>query len=290
MRHKTDIDDIATPIEQELEGVRVAPSLKLSLLVFLGYLAIIVVAGRLVADGAKFSDVAASAANTRNLIVFPVACASIYLTIVTSVLGWWRPAILEPRRRAALPRWMWAIPILAVVMTLADVARSENRGDFTTTHWMWLGIGLALVGYSEELMTRGLLLTGMRSAWVEKRVLIGTTLLFAVMHGLNALGGQDVATTIKQVMGVIPLAIMFYLVRRVTGSLVWSMVVHAMTDFSLIVFAGTTAQMNDFVSDGRRPYGVGVPLLLAVVALIKQRDLLFRGNADLPDDAVADDR
>jgi hypothetical protein len=272
-----------TPIAQDLDGVRVTPSLKTALLVFAGYLLVVVAAGQLFAGDASFSDVAASAENTRDLVALPVGCAAIYLTVVATVLGWWRPAMLEPRRRVALPRWLWVVPVLAIVAPLADVARSEHRGDFTTSHWWWLIVAMALVGYSEELMTRGLLLTGMRAEWIEKRVLLGTTLLFAVMHGLNAFGGQDILTTIRQILGVIPLAIMFYVVRRITGSLVWSMLVHALVDFSLIVFGGTTSTLNQLDVTGRRPYGVGIPLLIAIIGLIKYRNLFFSGNADAPD-------
>jgi membrane protease YdiL (CAAX protease family) len=274
---------VLTPIEQELDHTRIRPGVKTALLVFVGYLGIIFVAGRLFAGDLDFGDVAASAANTRDLVALPVACAAVYLTIVTSVLGWWRPAILEPRRRVMLPRWLWVIPVLAIVFPLADIARSEHRGDFTTTHWWWLGIGIALVGYSEELMTRGLLLVGMRAEWVEKRVFLVTTLLFALMHGLNLLSGQDLGTTIKQILSVIPMAILFYVVRRVTGTLVWSMVVHTLVDFSLIVFGGTTATLNQLDTSGSRPWGVGIPLLLAVIAVIVYRKRLFSGNANAPE-------
>ncbi len=267
------------PIVQDLEGVRVAPSPKVALLVFVGYLATVVVAQQLFGGDIDFGDVAANASNTRDLVALPVGCAALYLTIVTSVLGWWRPAIFEPMR-LQLGRWVWAIPVLAIVFPLADVLRSDHRGEFTSTHWWWLGIGIALVGYSEELMTRGLLLVGFRSEWREKRVFLGTTLLFALMHGLNIISGQDVGTTIKQMLGVIPMAILFYIVRRVTGSLVWSMVVHALVDFSLIVFGGTSSTLNQLDTSGSRPWGVGIPLLLAVIAVFVYRKRMFSSDLD----------
>jgi membrane protease YdiL (CAAX protease family) len=271
----------STPIAQDLEGARVPASTKTALLVFLGYLVVLFVAGRFFAGDAEYGDVAESAENTRDMVALPVACAAVYLTIVTSVLGWWRPAIFEPRRRAPLAKWLWAIPVLAIVFPIADIARSEHRGEFTTTHWWWLGIGIALVGYSEELMTRGLLLVGMRAEWVERKVFLATTLLFALMHGLNALGGQDIGTTIKQILSVIPMAILFYVVRRVTGSLVWSMVSHFLVDFSLIVFGGTSATLNQLDTSGTRPWGVGVPLLLAVIAVLVYRKTMFSGNTEI---------
>jgi hypothetical protein len=275
--------DRRTPIAQDLDGVRTQPSVRIAVFVFIGYLATIVITNLIFARDVDFSEVTASAENTRNGVVIPVACAAAYLTIVASVLGWWPPALFEPRRRVHLPLWLWSIPILAIVGFAGDIARSEHRGDFTTEHWWYLIIGFILVGYSEELMTRGLLLTGMRAEWLERRALIGTTLLFALMHGLNFAFGQDLSTTIKQMAGVIPMALLFYVVRRVTGTLIFSMLVHGMLDFSIIVFGGTSAAMNNLDSDAGAPVGAGLPLILAIVALFVHRKRFFSGNANAPD-------
>ena len=272
-----------TPIGQDLDGVRTQPGVRIAVFVFIGYVAAIVITNLISARDFDFSQVTASAENTRNGIVIPVGVAAAYLTIMASVLGWWRPALFEPRRRVHLPRWLWIIPILAIVGFAADIARSEHRGDFTTEHWWYLIIGFALVGYSEELMTRGLLLTGMRAEWLERRVLIVTTLLFALMHGLNLAFGQDLSTTIKQMVGVIPMALLFYVVRRETGTLIFSRVVHGMLDFSIIVFGGTSAAMNNLDSKAGAPVGAGIPLILAIVALIVHRKRFFSGNANAPD-------
>lgn len=272
-----------TPISQDLDGVRTQPSVRIAVFVFIGYIATIVIANLIFARDFDFTEVTKTAENTRDGILIPVGVAALYLTIMATVLGWWRPALFEPRQRVHLPRWLWVIPILAVIGFAGDIARSDNRGDFTTEHWWYLTIGFALVGYGEELMTRGLLLTGMRAEWVEKRVLIGTTLLFALMHGLNFVFGQDLSTTIKQVVGVIPMALLFYVVRRVTGTLIFSMVVHALLDFSLIVFSGTEGQLNNLDSDAGAPVGASIPLLLAIIALIVYRKRFFSGNANAPD-------
>ncbi|NCY17867.1 MAG: CPBP family intramembrane metalloprotease, partial [Actinobacteria bacterium] len=196
------------------------PSVRGALLVFLGYLTVIVIVNRIAAADFDFGDVAASADNTRDGVVIPVLASSIYLTVVTSLLGWWRPALFEPKQRPKVPTWMRAIPVLGVLVSVINIVRSEHRGDFTTTHWMWIIIGFLLVGYSEELMTRGLLVTGFRSAMPEIRVMYISALLFGVMHGLNIFFGQAVGTTIVQVIGTIPMGILFYLLRRVSGGLI----------------------------------------------------------------------
>ena len=145
---------------------------------------------------------------------------------------------------------------------------------------MWLGVGFALVGFSEELMTRGLLVTGFRAQLVEVWVAGGTAVLFGMMHGLNVFFGQDASTTVKQVLGTIPMGVLFYVCRRVTGSLVPAMVIHALVDFSLVVFGGPDATLNELDPNEGLPIGSTLAMLLALVAVVVHRKRLFRSVDD----------
>lgn len=271
-------------LNQDDEATKVEPSPKVALLVFAGYVATIVAANFLFARDIDFADVAANAANTRNGIVLPVGLASVYLTIVTSLLGWWRPALHEPRDRPPLPKWLWMFPIAVLALAIGDVARSEFLGDFEAAHWPYLVIGCALVGYSEELMTRGLLITGFRARYKELWVYLFSTLLFCLMHGLNVLFGQDVGTTIAQVAGVFPMATFLYFTRRVTGALFLSMLCHALFDFSLLVYGGPGGDLNHGADGGGTIAGF-VPFLVIVVMLIMAKR--FFAGAPSPESAAA---
>lgn len=277
---------MVTPFPQELEHVRRRPTAGTALVVFLGYLAVIIGANRRFANDIDFGAVAATEQSVRDGIVLPVGLATAYLIAVTTALGWWRPALREPRRRPSLPRWLWAIPALAFAGPALDLTRSTHLDDFSTSHLVWLAVGFALVGFSEELMTRGLLVTGLRAQLVEVWVAVGTAVLFGMMHGLNLFFGQDAATTLKQVTGTIPMGLLFYLCRRVTGSLVPAMVIHALVDFSLVVFGGPDATLNELDPNEGLPIGSTLAMLLALVAIAVHRRRLFRSIDDEPDTPV----
>lgn len=270
------------PFPQDLAGVKQRPNARGVLLVLVGYLAVIVAMNRIVASDFDFGEVGASAANTRDGVVIPVVASSIYLIVVTSMLGWWRPAMFEPAKRPKVPTWMWIIPTLGVLVSVLNIVRSEHRGEFTNAHWVWIIVGFLLVGFSEELMTRGLLVTGFRSSMSEMKVMWLTALLFGVMHGLNIFFGQAVGTTIVQVIGTIPMGVLLYMVRRVSGGLLLPMLLHGIWDISVIVFGGTSGTLNELDTTAARPATMLTAMLLSLIAVIVHRKRLFTaiGQAD----------
>ena len=273
---------MTSPFPQDLADVRRRPSVTTALVVFVGYMAVIVGANRVFAADVDFGAVAATADNVRDGVVLPVGLATLYLAVVTTALGWWRPSLREPSRRPSLPKWLWAIPVLAFAGPALDLTRSTHIDDFSTAHLVWMAVGFALVGFSEELMTRGLLVTGLRSRLVEAWVAIGTAVLFGLMHGLNVFFGQDASTTLKQVIGTIPMGLLFYMCRRVTGWLIPAMVIHALVDFSLVVFGGPDATLNQLDPNEGLPVGSTMAMLLSLVAIVVHRKRLFRSIDDAP--------
>jgi len=272
---------VATPIIQDLDGVKRKPTLWLGLLVFAGYLGVFIATNRILARDFDYGDVVKTAENTRDGVFLPVLVASAYLTIVTTALGWWRPAIFEPRRRVALPKWMWLIPFFAILCPLLDIWRSDHRGEFTNSHWFWLIAGFALVGYSEELATRGLLLVGARTKLIEEWVAVLTAALFSLMHGLNFVFGQDAKTTLLQIAGTFPMGLAFYVCRRVSGNLIVAMVFHALYDLGLVVFGGTSTALNQLDTEVKQPLGAFIAMLLALVAVLVHQKKLFKSVDDL---------
>jgi membrane protease YdiL (CAAX protease family) len=263
------------PFPQELTGVKRQPNALGAFLVFIGYIAVIVIVNRIVANDFDFGQLGASAANTRDGVVIPVFSATVYLVVVTSMLGWWRPAMFEPAKRPKVPTWMWIIPVIGVVVSVINIVRSEHRDDFTNAHWTWIIIGFLLVGFSEELMTRGLLVTGFRSSMSEMKVMWLTAVLFGVMHGLNIFFGQAVGTTIVQVLATIPMGIVLYMARRISGGLLLPIFIHAIWDISLLVLTGTSGTMNELDTGAVRPASMSSAILLSAIAWIVHRKRLF---------------
>jgi uncharacterized protein len=92
-----------------------------------------------------------------------------------------------------------------------------------------------LVGFCEEITYRGLLLTSLRSKLSDGWVCILTSVIFGLIHGSHIMLGQDISTTISQFFFAALMGFSLYMVRRVTGSLIWAMLLHGLWDVSVFM-------------------------------------------------------
>ena len=66
--------------------------------------------------------------------------AAVYLVIVTTVFGWWRPA--DAASLLAGSPWMWAIPVLLLVGAVLNLGATQwGEIDDVGTYVFWLGLG-----------------------------------------------------------------------------------------------------------------------------------------------------
>lgn len=158
---------------------------------------------------------------------------TVFLALTATLLGWWRPALFD--RERSRHRWPIFIPIvmaLALVLNLLSTDwGSYDLGFFAAS------VVLVLVGFTEEMANRGLLLVGLRSRLGEGWVWFITSALFAVMHLTNILIGAPVVGTFQQLGLAFLGGTVFYILRRTTGSLIWAMVLHGLWDFSTFAVA-----------------------------------------------------
>ncbi|MFF2268610.1 CPBP family intramembrane glutamic endopeptidase [Cellulosimicrobium cellulans] len=241
-------------------GLRVRPRVWIGLAVWVGYLVLVYVVQ--VASGVPYDTWGDSA---RNLFVgagVSLIVATVLLAVTTSLLGWWRPALFEisPSRH----RWLVFVPALttvAALMNLIGTDWSAYSGAFFAA-----SLTLALVGFTEELVNRGLLLVGLRSRLGEGWVWFLTSAMFGLSHLVNiALGADDVATA-QQVVSAFLAGTVFYILRRTTGSLVWAMILHGLWDFS--VFAAGVGTPSDIVYIANVLEPAAGVIGLALVALV----------------------
>jgi uncharacterized protein len=166
-------------------------------------------------------------------VVLPVGVASVFLVIAASVLGWWRLALFEKKSGRG---WMWLAPVLMLIAPLALI----GSRDLTKIEPIWaltLAVGVLFVGFGEEMMTRGLGLVGFRGSFSEGWAWFAMSLTFGLMHGLNFFFGQALLPTLQQIGISFASASVFYVLRRLTGSLIWAMGLHAIFDFGSLVGA-----------------------------------------------------
>jgi membrane protease YdiL (CAAX protease family) len=254
----------------------VKPSLAAGLVVFVAYVVILTSVSQAFAHDIDFTDFTVSAENFRKGVVYPIGIISILLVIVTTFLGWWRPVLAEPR---TTPRWLMIVPGFGIagltISVIADADLWPDKGFLVT-----LLVGFALVGFSEELMTRGILLTAIRARHREVWAWLISTVCFGLMHGVNILGGQDVGTTLRQVGFVLLPGTLLYICRRASGSLIPAMIVHALFDSSLTIHGGPGSELNNSSSESPifASLFIIVGVVCTVVALIRKR--LHHDNPD----------
>lgn len=218
---------------------RVRPGVVPALAVFVVYLLAILGLMQLFASDVAYTDFVASSENFRDGVVLPIGVVSVLLALVTSYFGWWKPVLFE---RRTLPGWLMLWPVLAIVSMIVNIAVDSDQWD--TGFLLLLFVGFALVGFSEELMTRGLLLIGARSQYRELWAWLISTVCFGLMHSLNVFLGQDLGTTAVQVLSTLGSGTLLYFARRIGGTILLPMAMHALFDTTLIVHAGPAAEMN----------------------------------------------
>lgn len=209
--------------------MRVQPRAAISVVVLIAYM--VVVTTVWAANGIDYETVGDSADNVVAGIVVPVGLGALLLIATTTWLGWWRPALFEHPRVGG--RWLLTVPILLVASATGTLL-SGDLGSLAADHLLWLAVGVLLVGFSEELLCRGLGLVGFRGSLSEGWVWFSSCLAFGLIHAVNALFGQSGGATVVQIALAFVAGTAFYVIRRSTGVLVWCMLLHAFWDFSSI--------------------------------------------------------
>lgn len=131
-------------------------------------------------------------------------------------------------------KWFW---IPGAVILLLGVGRfaSDGLSDAPSSYWVGMTITVLLVGFTEEVTFRGILLVEARRRWEsEGWALAISSVLFGLFHLPNWYLGQDLGTTIRQVVVTAIIGSGFYALRRASGSLIPCIALHAAYDWMLI--------------------------------------------------------
>lgn len=172
----------------------------------------------------------------RSLVV-PEGIAAVALCLVVTGLGWWRIATVDPTRTRL--RWTWLAPALIAVVCLVRLPLVDWSA-LPGHYFLLLAVGVVFVGVFEELMTRGVLLVGLRRRLPEFGVWIASCVLFGLLHLLNALAGAGLGATLVQVVFAASFGSTLYVARRLTGNLLLPVLLHAFWDFGSIALSATS--------------------------------------------------
>jgi hypothetical protein len=125
---------------------------------------------------------------------------------------------------------------------------------------------------------------GLRGGFREPAAWFFSCLIFGLIHTVNVFFGQAIGPTLQQIVIAFVAGSVLYITRRVAGTLILCMLLHAWIDF-------TTFGFSDAATDAESPFVV-LSLLqwgAYVLAVIGVVIVLRRGSQqdDTPQDAVA---
>ena len=218
-----------------MDSLKVKPTALIGFAIAIGYVVLFLVLEKFI--GPSYTEIGKTADSILRGIVIPLAICAVVTAGLTTWLGWWRPVL---REKPLGVKWMWAIPIVLAVIVLMGIDWAQIS-VLSGTYLLLLAIGTLLVGFNEEIVYRGLSVVAFRGAYKEVYVWLTTSILFGLLHGANVFLGQALVPTIQQIGFAFVLGSVFYVVRRVTGSLAVLMILHALWDFGSFTWAGAFA-------------------------------------------------
>ncbi|MCP1415727.1 CPBP family intramembrane glutamic endopeptidase [Paenarthrobacter sp. A20] len=205
-------------------------------------------------------------------LMLPLIIGSAVLAAFVYSVGWFKPLFAPQPVKGSW--WMWAAPfflVAAIVLRFLGI----NYGSYQASVALLTLLTGLLIGFAEEILTRGIVVKMLRdsgkSEWV---VMVLSSLVFALLHSANAISGLPILTVLLTVVFTFGFGICMYLTLRVTGNLIWPVILHALYDPTLFL---STGGIDQAASGPQSPFALMagpaniVYMIIAVVALILVR-------------------
>lgn len=222
--------------------------------------------GRVLGNLVEGSDPLASASNVMVYLLVPLLIGAIVLVGFMMSVGWSRP--LFAAQPAPGRWWMWiavALTVAPIVLRLFGIDYGAYSGGVIALTF----ISGLLIGFTEELLTRGIAVKLLRSGGHSERVVaVLSSLLFALLHSSNILTGQPLLTVLLTMVYAFGFGMMMYLVLRATGNLIWPMLIHGLTDPTTILATGGIDTAHAGAESPLIPFAGAFSLIFIVAALL----------------------
>jgi membrane protease YdiL (CAAX protease family) len=233
------------------------PSLWMGIWLYLGYLAIFFATWTI--NGIDYNRIGENAETTKLWYALPTLFGCAFLVVAISILGWWRLVLFDKSRSG--PRWIWILPVVATGIILNNFLNVPSD-KISAELLLWSSLGAVGVGFGEEMITRGSMIVGLRSRFGESKVWLISTLLFSALHVPNVIFGLPMSAMPIQVVLTFIMGSGFYVMRRMSGTLILPMILHGLWDSSLFmnVAAGRVSSDVQFAV-----YPLAIICLIAVL-------------------------
>jgi membrane protease YdiL (CAAX protease family) len=167
-----------------------------------------------------------------------LAAASLFLLVVVLAFRWWHEVGLAqgPQRGTLKVIWPW----LLFLALFAANALTAGLPPVAVT--LFILANTMLVGWSEEVMFRGVWLRGLFRSFGIWAAILGSSLIFGAIHVLNVFLTGDLRGAVLQAGAAFLSGVFLAAVRLRTGSLWTGIVLHGLWDAgTFLVAAGATA-------------------------------------------------
>lgn len=167
--------------------------------------------------------------------VIPIAFGGAILVIFALSVGWLGQ--LFAKQDVPGRWWMWIAVVTVLLFNVLRFASTDLGAAGFEYIATWLLAGL-LIGFAEEVLTRGFVVNMMRKAGHrELTVAVVSAAIFAGLHSGNLLSGQSLFATALQIVYTFAFGICMYLALRVTGTIIAPILLHASTDPTIFLQA-----------------------------------------------------
>jgi membrane protease YdiL (CAAX protease family) len=210
------------------------PSVWKGIALYLGYLAIFFTTWTI--NGVDYNRIGENAETTKLWYAFPTLFGCAFLVLAISILGWWRMVLFDTSK--AGPRWVWILPVVMAVIILNNFLGMPS-GKLSPELLLWSSLGAVGVGFGEEMITRGSMIVALRSRFGEGQVWLIGTLMFSALHVPNVIFGLPMSIMPIQLLLTFIMGTGFYVIRRMSGTLILPMILHGLWDSSLFLNVAT---------------------------------------------------
>lgn len=222
-------------------------------------------------------DVFANGASAFIGVGAPILVGGILLVIFALSIGWLKELFGPQPIRGSW--WMWIGVGIVVVFNLLRFV-SADYADWDAGAVVAVLVTGLCIGFAEEVLTRGFAVNLLRrGGYGERSVMLLSSLLFAAMHSGNVLTGQSPLAVAFTVVYTFAFGLVMYAALRVTGNLIWPILLHASTDPGLMLLTGGVDASNSALHPGPLAGIAGLEnwlvMLFALVPLI-----FVRGRVD----------
>jgi membrane protease YdiL (CAAX protease family) len=217
-----------------MSSTPVSRQVRLGVLLYLGYLAIFFTVWTV--NRVDYTRIGEDVATTKLWYALPTMAGCAFLIFSITLLGWWRVVLFD--RVKSGPGWVWILPAVMALIIVNNFLRVP-AAELSAALLLWSALGALGVGFGEEVATRGRMLVGLRSALRERYVWLFSTLSFAALHVPNVFFGLPGSMMAVQVVLTFIMGSAFYVMRRLSGTLLLPMALHGLWDSSLFLQAAT---------------------------------------------------